>query len=89
MDASGTRAVLSAYYKTYVETIGIVVPKLVMYHLVTRSEKMLGESLLHDILKGGDLKNLISEPDAVRDERKALAGKLERLQRGIKILDNF
>ena len=88
MDASGTRGVLAAYYKTYVETMGIVVPKLVMYHLVTRSEKLIGESLLHDILKG-DLKSLISEPDEIREERKALSGKISRLQRGIKILNEF
>ena len=89
MDVSGIRQILSAYYETYVDTIQICIPKMVMFYLVTRSENMIGENLLYDITKNVDLKRLISEPPEVDAERRALTDKLEYLQRGIEILNSI
>ena len=89
MDVNGIRQILSAYYETYVETVQICIPKMVMFHLVSRSENMIGENLLYDITKNVDLKRLISEPPQVDAERRALTDKLEYLQRGIQILNSI
>ena len=89
MDVSGIRQILSAYYETYVETVQICIPKMVMFHLVSRSENMIGENLLYDITKNVDLKRLISEPPQVDAERRALTDKLEYLQRGVQILNSI
>ena len=89
MDVSGIRQILSAYYETYVDTVQISVPKMVMFHLVSRSENMIGENLLYDITKNVDLKRLISEPGEISAERVALTDKLDYLRRGIQILDNI
>ena len=89
MDVNGIRQILSAYYETYVDTVKIFVPKMVMFHLVSRSENMIGENLLYDITKNVDLKKLISEPGEISAERVALTDKLDYLQRGIQILNNI
>lgn len=89
MNAQGIRQILSAYYATYVETISIVIPKLVMYHFVTRSENIIGENLMYDITRSADLKQLISEPETVRTEREALSSRLKDLERGLSIFDSI
>lgn len=89
IDVNGIREILSSYYMTYVDTIGVIVPKLIMYHLVTRSEHIIAENLSCDITRGIDLKELIAEPDEVRKERLALQNKVEGLERGMSILSEF
>ena len=86
---SGIREILTAYYSTYIDTIGIVVPKLVMYHLVTQSQNIIGETLLYNISKGDDLQRLIAEPVEIQEERTALTNKLKELERGMEILSGI
>ena len=86
---SGIREILTAYYSTYIDTIGIVVPKLVMYHLVTKSQNIIGETLLYNISKGDDLQRLIAEPVEIQEERTALTNKLKELERGMEILSGI
>ena len=72
IDINGVRTLLSAYYNTYLETMKTVVPKMIMYHMVTQSEKMISSNLFKQITNNKDFLNLLQEIPEIEKKRKAL-----------------
>ena len=60
IDINGVRTLLSHYYVTYLDTIKTVIPKMIMYHMVTSSEKMISSNLFKQITSKDKL-NILEE----------------------------
>ena len=49
-----------------------VVPKMIMYHMVTQSEKLISSNLFKQITNNKDFLNLLQEIPEIEKKRKAL-----------------
>ena len=72
IDINGVRTLLSAYYETYLDTIRTVVSKLIMFHMITQSEKLISSNLFKQIANNKNFINLLQEVPEIANKRKAL-----------------
>jgi len=90
IDINGVRTLLSHYYVTYLDTIKTVIPKMIMYHMVTSSEKMISSNLFKQITNSKDKLNILEEVPEIEKKRKTLISTklgLEKAQLAIKNLN--
>ena len=72
LNVDGVRTLLSTYYKTYLDTVKTVIPKLIMFHIVSKSEKLLTQNMCKKMTNQKEIINTLKEIPEIENKRKSL-----------------
>ena len=83
------RNLLSAYYESYIEIVKHVVPKLIMYYMINKSELSIQSTLFQSISTNTSYYELLQEEPEVESERIYYTNLKKTFQKAREILTNF
>ena len=83
------RDLLSAYYQSYLQIVKHVIPKLIMFYMVNKSETKIQSTLFQSISSNTTYSELLQEEPEIEDERIYYTNLKKTFQKAREILTNF